>query len=263
MRKYRAWRALLCHLPVDATVSPHCIKMKVVAVGWLMLALSSTASAEFRTTFSERGLLDLILPKPLVSSTLLQLTISSNNLLKHAKNLYKFANDNGGTRAFGSKGHNATVNYIKKLLDDTKYYDTELQTFPYLFSEGTSKFSANGTDYATSWFTYGPAGDVTAPIVVVNNLGCDLVSTNLLIMGLPVLPAFFSAERFPRSRRRKNCTYQAWNMRVRSQDRSSRCCRCRWCYHLQPRRRSCWLRNTWCNFAASRPLRAYGWALRN
>jgi len=119
--------------------------------------------------------------KPLVDSDGLQSSIHSKNLLNHAEQFVKFAQISNGTRAFGSVGHNATVAYIKKLLDKTGYYDTVLQTFPYLYSSGTTQLSANGTDYTSGWFTYGPEGDVTAPIGVVNNLGCELVSVALIL----------------------------------------------------------------------------------
>ncbi|KAJ3516098.1 hypothetical protein NMY22_g14289 [Coprinellus aureogranulatus] len=114
-----------------------------------------------------------VIPKPLVSSTALQALTSKLTLLGHAQQFLKFSQLSDGTRAFGSRGHNATVNYIKGLLDATRYYDTELQTFPYLFSSGDSTFAVNNNAVESEWFTYGPAGDVTAPLVPVANLGCE------------------------------------------------------------------------------------------
>lgn len=114
--------------------------------------------------------------KPLVTSESYQATVSGKNLLKHAKNLAHFASINGAnTRAFGTIGHNDTVQYIKSSLDKTGFYDTQLQTFPYLYSDGDATFSANGVDYDTDWFTYGPGGDANAPLTIVNNLGCTQV----------------------------------------------------------------------------------------
>ncbi|KAF5310485.1 hypothetical protein D9611_012322 [Ephemerocybe angulata] len=111
--------------------------------------------------------------KPLVNSVALQALTSKLTLLGHAREFLKFSQLSGGTRAFGSKGHNATVSYIKTLLDLTGYYDTQLQTFPYLFSSGSATFAANNEEFTTKWFTYGPSGDVTALLVPVANLGCD------------------------------------------------------------------------------------------
>ncbi|KAJ3481389.1 hypothetical protein NLJ89_g12218 [Agrocybe chaxingu] len=65
----------------------------------------------------------------------------------------------------------------------TGYYDTELQTFPYLYSQGSATFAANGTDYDTDWFTYGPAGDVSAPLIVVSNLGCEAADYPAAVAG--------------------------------------------------------------------------------
>jgi len=144
--------------------------MKISTVTTLLVITTLSTAQDVGTSTSLRP------PKPLVDSDGLQSTIHSKNLLNHANQFVKFAQISNGTRAFGSAGHNATVAYIKKLLDKTGYYDTVLQTFPYLYSSGTAQLSANGTSYTSGWFTYGPAGDVTAPLVVVNNLGCELVS---------------------------------------------------------------------------------------
>ncbi|KAA8911641.1 hypothetical protein FN846DRAFT_773832 [Sphaerosporella brunnea] len=108
-----------------------------------------------------------------LQSKQLRHAILRSNLLKHADALVEHARLSNGSRAFGSKGHNATVDYIKRKLDATGYYDTELQTFVYPFSDGTANFTAKEKKYSTEWFTYGPAGNVTAPVVVVNELGCE------------------------------------------------------------------------------------------
>jgi len=140
---------------------------------FLLLALAGISSAQGAIVAGgEYG------RKPLVTSTKLQQELHSHNLVKHAKQLVNFAKLSNGTRAFGSLGHNATLSYIKGLLDETNFYDTVYQTFPYFYSDGNATFSASGTNYSTSWFTYGPAGDVTAPLVIVNNLGCEAVSVN-------------------------------------------------------------------------------------
>jgi len=156
--------------------------MKITA-GFVLFVFASLSTAqdlpssEARSILGPGGFLDSFFKKPLVTSSGLQFYLKSSNLVNHAKQFVKFSKLGGGhTRAFGSVGHNATLTYIKKLLDDTKYYDTSYQTFPYLFSEGSATFVANGTNYPTGWFTYGVSGDIEAPIVLVNNLGCSLVS---------------------------------------------------------------------------------------
>ena len=146
--------------------------MKVTS-GLLLLALAGISSAQ-QVIVAGGG----YGRKPLVTSTRLQQEIHSHNLVKHARQLVNFSKLSNGTRVFGSLGHNATLNYIKGLLDKTNFYDTVYQTFPYFYSDGSATFSANGTSYSTSWFTYGPAGNVTAPLVIVNDLGCEAVSLN-------------------------------------------------------------------------------------
>jgi len=117
--------------------------------------------------------------QPPVQSNQLRRAIMRSNLLKHADALEEQAKLSNGTRAFGTKAHNATVHYIKKKLDATGYYDTELQTFEHLFSEGTANFTAviGGAqkNYDSEWFTYGPAGEVKGKFVVVSELGCTAV----------------------------------------------------------------------------------------
>ncbi|KAJ2920654.1 hypothetical protein H1R20_g16439, partial [Candolleomyces eurysporus] len=131
------------------------------------LAFSSLASAAPQAEDIEsRGIIPL-------TSPLLQATVSRHTLLAHARQFVEFSKQSGGTRAFGSRAHNSTVRYIKTLLDATGFYDTSLQTFPYLYSSGSAEIAANGTALASRWFTYGPSGDVSANLVVVNNLGCD------------------------------------------------------------------------------------------
>jgi hypothetical protein len=111
--------------------------------------------------------------KPLITSATYQSTVSEHNLFSHAKHLLLFSKLNStNTRVAGSSGHKATVDYIKSRLDDTGFYDTYLQPFTYTYSRGNATFSTGPTSYQTAWFTYGPAGDVTAPLVIVNNFGC-------------------------------------------------------------------------------------------
>ncbi|TFK23226.1 Zn-dependent exopeptidase [Coprinopsis marcescibilis] len=112
--------------------------------------------------------------RPLVDSERLQASISKNKLLGHAEKLLEFSKLSNNNRAFGSKGHNATVAYIKELLDATGFYDTHLETFVWPYSESNVSFSTEAKTYSTAPFTYGPGGDIEAPLVKVNNVGCTL-----------------------------------------------------------------------------------------
>ncbi|PFH47523.1 hypothetical protein AMATHDRAFT_67605 [Amanita thiersii Skay4041] len=111
--------------------------------------------------------------RPTVTSEALTTTIHGKNLVKHAEELLSFATRNGaGNRVFGTRSHNETVDYIKKQLDATGYYDTQLQTYSELYLEGTANLTVNGLAYDAEWMTYSPAGHIVGPLVSVNDLGC-------------------------------------------------------------------------------------------
>jgi hypothetical protein len=112
---------------------------------------------------------------PAVTTDALERLISRNKLLAHAEQFFSFAQLSNGNRAFGSEGHEATIHYIKRLLDETGYYDVEFQTFTYPYAEARSQLTVDGKDLFTSAFTYSPGGDVTAPLAVVSNVGCQAV----------------------------------------------------------------------------------------
>lgn len=120
--------------------------------------------------------------KPLVDSKKLQNAITKKGLEAHAKKLMSFAKSTPEyNRAFGGKGHNMTVDYIKKWFGQwPEYYKVETQSFVHPYTDGFASLSVDGVPFPgpdePGYFTYGVAGTVTAEIVVVNNLGCELVS---------------------------------------------------------------------------------------
>ncbi|RXW24388.1 hypothetical protein EST38_g1496 [Candolleomyces aberdarensis] len=111
--------------------------------------------------------------KPLVVPKALEDSINRRNLLKHAHQFLDFSKLSNNTRAFGSKGHQATLQYIKRLLDQTGAYDIEFEKFTYAYSEATSQLYVDGESYPTKGVGYSPSGNITAPLAVVNNLGCE------------------------------------------------------------------------------------------
>ena len=110
---------------------------------------------------------------PLVSSEALQELITLDNLLAGSQKLQDIADANGGNRAFGGAGHNATVDYLVETLEATGYYDVYKHEFVELFSSGTSSLSI-GKDKVESAqaMTYTPSGKIKKPVVQVANLGC-------------------------------------------------------------------------------------------
>jgi len=138
-----------------------------LSVSFLALAL---AASRVSAGPVEDAINNLKLP---VSSTALQLLIWERGVMSHMEKISELTLANGGNRAFGSVGHNVTVDYIAQKLQRTGYYNVERQTFAYPFSEGEATLSVNGADIETSWPTYGPAGDVEKPMYRVANFGCD------------------------------------------------------------------------------------------
>ncbi|CUA68508.1 aminopeptidase Y, putative [Rhizoctonia solani] len=90
-------------------------------------------------------------------------------LKAHAKVLQGFADKSNGTRVFGSKGHNASVDYVATIAK-LAGYDVQRQTFPHEYSEVlTQRFTA-GTAINISAMTYSPStplGGVTVPLVLI------------------------------------------------------------------------------------------------
>src|SRR5690242_9794421 len=106
---------------------------------------------------------------PLLSPDALEDLIDRSALLAHAEQFLAFSKLSNGTRAFGSKGHQATLQYVKDLLEETGYYDVELEEFVYSYSEAKAWFFADGKEYLTKGLGYSPSGDITGSVVVVND----------------------------------------------------------------------------------------------
>jgi Zn-dependent M28 family amino/carboxypeptidase len=113
-------------------------------------------------------------PKPaFVNSKKLQSLIKIEDLLAGSQVLQDIADANGGNRAFGGGGHNATVDYIYNTLTALNYYNVVKQPFPEIYSEGKGSLSVDGADVSADTLTYTPGGEATKPLVAVANLGCD------------------------------------------------------------------------------------------
>jgi Zn-dependent M28 family amino/carboxypeptidase len=123
-------------------------------------------------------------------STALRNAITVENIRAHQQALQNIADANGGTRASGTPGYDASVDYVKAQLEAAGYSVT-LQTFNFIFfQEVTPSVLAqtapgsvdyvNGVDFVS--MTYTGDGDVTAPVQAVDLMlpptggstsGCD------------------------------------------------------------------------------------------
>ncbi|KAF2263299.1 Zn-dependent exopeptidase [Lojkania enalia] len=121
--------------------------------------------------------------KPLVSSKKLQNLVTLEDLLAGSQDLQDIADANGGNRAFGGGGHNATVDYLVKTLEELDYYDVSTQQFVELFSAATVDFTAAGTEYSAGYMTYSPSGQASGSLIQVNNLGCIVADFPAAVSG--------------------------------------------------------------------------------
>lgn len=109
-----------------------------------------------------------------VTSDALQALINLDELRAGAQQLQDFAYAYPErNRVFGGQAHNDTVNFLAQVLEQTGYYDVEIQPFVELYSGGNSTLSINGQETNQTLFSYTPSGQVNASLVAVNNLGCD------------------------------------------------------------------------------------------
>lgn len=134
------------------------MKISIASLASVALVLATSASAGK--------------PNKYVTSEKLQKAIKIDKLLKGAQKLQNLADAHGGNRAFGSGGHNATVDWLYKTLRKLDYYNVVKQPFTELYSEGESTLLVDGESVASSIMTYTPAGTSTGPLFAIPGLGC-------------------------------------------------------------------------------------------
>ncbi|KAJ4357076.1 hypothetical protein N0V95_002814 [Ascochyta clinopodiicola] len=143
-----------------------------------LAALAAAASATTELRGRQDGQNDKPCKKrPDVTSRKLEADITSKKLLRGAQQLQDFAYSYPDrNRIMGGKAHNDTVNWLKKELESTEYYDVTLQPFSnYVMLNGTiNTFTVGGQAVNATLFEYSNSttGRVTAPVAVVNNFGC-------------------------------------------------------------------------------------------
>lgn len=111
--------------------------------------------------------------KPLVDSESLQDLINLEDLLDNSQVLQDIADAHDGHRAFGSGGHNATVDFLYDKLKATGYYNVVKQPFTELYAEGTGSIAVDGADVASTIMTYSPGGSYSGPLILGNGIGCN------------------------------------------------------------------------------------------
>jgi hypothetical protein len=94
--------------------------------------------------------------------------------MAHQRVFQRIANQNGGTRASGTPGFDASAAYVKRVMKHAGYRVTE-QTFTFPFYQELApavldEVSPTPKSYEPSTFDYSPTGDVTGQIVPTNDI---------------------------------------------------------------------------------------------
>jgi Zn-dependent M28 family amino/carboxypeptidase len=113
----------------------------------------------------------------------LRKAITVEGMMQHQQALQDIASANGNTRASGTPGYDASVDYVVSQLEEAGY-DPVVQPFDFAFFRelGTPEFNrvspsprtyVAGTEFST--MTYSGSGDVTAPAQHVGDAGGAIV----------------------------------------------------------------------------------------
>ena len=99
--------------------------------------------------------------------------VTVNGIMAHERALQSIANANGGTRASGTPGFDASVAYVSQRLKKAGYKVTEQEfIFPFFEELADSSLSrvspTPAKDYVTGTYQYSGSGDVTAPVQPVD-----------------------------------------------------------------------------------------------
>ena len=100
--------------------------------------------------------------------------VTVNGILAHERVLQRIANQNGGTRASGTPGYDASAKYVADTLKKAGYkVKVQEFTFPFfrtLEAGVSAQISPTAKDYETATLEYSGSGDVTGAIIPTNDI---------------------------------------------------------------------------------------------
>ena len=105
--------------------------------------------------------------------------VTADGIMKHQDAFQGIADMNGGTRASGTPGYDASLAYVKNKLDATGYFNTRVQNFDFDFFQETApaqfeRLSPTTRTYGLNddflTMEYSGSGDVTGSIVPTNDV---------------------------------------------------------------------------------------------
>ena len=105
--------------------------------------------------------------------------VTAGGITDHLEAFQTIADMNGGTRASGTPGYDASLSYVKNKLDATNYFNTRVQEFDFDFFQETApaqfeRLSPTTRTYALNddflTMEYSGSGNVTGSIVPTNDI---------------------------------------------------------------------------------------------
>jgi Zn-dependent M28 family amino/carboxypeptidase len=109
-----------------------------------------------------------------VNTARLRRAVTVGGILDHQRIFQRIANQNGGTRASGTPGYEASADYVAERLQAAGYTVTEQEfTFPFyqeLSPAVLEQVSPTPTTYETGTFDFSGTGDVTGVVVPTNDI---------------------------------------------------------------------------------------------
>jgi Zn-dependent M28 family amino/carboxypeptidase len=109
-----------------------------------------------------------------VNTKRLRNAVTVNGILQHERALQRIANENNGTRASGTPGYQASVDYVAGKLRKAGY-SVKIQEFTFPFFEALApaelaQVTPAATDYATATFQFSGTGTVTGQLVATTDI---------------------------------------------------------------------------------------------
>jgi Zn-dependent M28 family amino/carboxypeptidase len=109
-----------------------------------------------------------------INTTRLRNAVTVSGILAHQRAFQRIANQNGGTRASGTPGYDASVDYVERRLEAAGY-DVTVQDFPFNFFQELApavleQVAPTPTTYQTGTYDFSGTGDVTGPLSATNDI---------------------------------------------------------------------------------------------
>ena len=166
-----------------------------IAVAGLTVACSASAPpAPVPTTASTPASTSVLTPTPDAGLPgRLVADVTGENAFRHLEELQRIADANGGNRALGTPGYDASVEYVARTLRDAGYTVETPEFTARSFSAQDVRLTVDGAPIAATAIGFSPAtpaGGITAPLAVLaqdETPGCEAADFGGVPAGAVVL----------------------------------------------------------------------------